>query len=157
MVKFIANALLDIIPDAADITAEALEYIARKPWRWRASEADEDAQPCWLALLFDAEGDFLTGGSGRTALQAAAEAWLWTWHPMDDDWDGVMPESGPDDYRFELFPPGTWEPHSPDEWDQAWENEGLPASWVERRRVKFDAVLREVQDWIEKARRERLQ
>jgi hypothetical protein len=152
--------LKDTITSAADITAEALKYIEREGWC-----ADEDAQSCWLALLYDAEGDFLTGGEGSTACQAAACAWLWTWHPMGDEaWDGVMPElslrvpseqlnrvlhfaldaadAKPDDYRLELFPPGSSERSSP-EWDQAWAcigaDQGPPASWVERRRKLLPA------------------
>jgi hypothetical protein len=116
---------------------------------------DEDAQPCWLTILFDAEGDYLTIGQGSTACEAAAVAWLWTWHPMGDEvWDGAVPELKPD-YRFELFPPGTWE-YGSREWDETGDGV-LPVSWVERRRAKLNAVLREVQEWIEKARRERLQ
>jgi hypothetical protein len=141
--------LKDITPSAAAITAEALKYIEREGWE------EEHAQPCWLALLYDAEGDFRTGGQGATACEAAAAAWLWTWHPMGDTagyivlhqsrpfftvpegWDGVVPEIEPGN-RFELFPPGTWETGSP-EWDRAWPgaddaDQGPPASWVERRR-----------------------
>jgi hypothetical protein len=114
----------DMILNAAHIIAEAIKFIEREGW-WGENEG------CWLALLFDAEGDFLTGGVGRTAAQAAACAWVWTWHPCGDPaWNRVMPELSirapseqpsrvprfilndggkPDDYRLELFPPGTWE------------------------------------------------
>jgi hypothetical protein len=150
--------LKDMITTATDITGEALKYIEREG----RYGSEGDVQSCWLTLLFDAEGDFLTGGVGRTAPQAAAVAWVWTWHPCGDEtWGRVMPElsirapseqlscvlrfvlgdgAKPDDYRLELFPPGTWEARSP-EWDQAWENEGLPASWVERRREALQRGL----------------
>jgi hypothetical protein len=92
-----------LIPNAADITQQAVEYIGREGWG--ASGQDD-----WLVLLFDAEGDFLTLGQASTACQAAAGAWAWTWHPCgDEDWDGVVPEFKPGDYRLEVFPPGTWD------------------------------------------------
>jgi hypothetical protein len=139
----------DMTPNAADITAEALKYIERELWCASNHSEDEDAQHCWLALLYDAEGDFLTGGQGSTACRAAAVAWLWTWADMppfgDEPWDGAMPESRPDDYRFELFPPGTWETGSL-EWDQAWPgadaaDQRPPPSWVERRREALQRGL----------------
>jgi hypothetical protein len=138
----------DIIPNARDITAEAIKYIEREGYWYASDQDEEDARSCWLALLFDAEGDYLTIGQGRTAAQAAAEAWVWTWHPCGDErwdwWDGVIPEikSG---YRFELFPPSTWEPDSPEWRNEAWSgNSGinaLPRSWVERRREALQRGL----------------
>jgi hypothetical protein len=129
----------DMTPTAADITAEAIKYIEREPWYASNQNEDDDApeSSCWLALLYDTEGDFLTSGVGSTAARATAEAWLWRWHPMGDEaWDGVMREFKPDDQRFELFPPGTWETDSP-EWDMAnpsiGEDQAPPAAWVERR------------------------
>jgi hypothetical protein len=43
-----------------------------------------------------------------------------------------MPNLFRPDHRFEIFPPGTWEETS-DEMEELWLNQGLPASWVERR------------------------
>jgi hypothetical protein len=129
--------LKELNPNAADITTEAIKYIERPGWYvGGACDQDQDEgegrQSRWLAILFNTEGDYLTTGQAPTACQAAAKAWLWTWHPFDETWDGVMLEFKPDDFRLELFPPGTWEYGSP-EWDDTG-NGVLPSSWVERRR-----------------------
>jgi hypothetical protein len=127
----------------ADIIVAATELIKRKDF-WLV----ENKSTHWFAALFDAEGDFRTGGQGRTAAEAAAMAWVWTWHLCDearltrdddgtwhrhaDTWDGVMPEIEPGS-RFELFPPGTWEDPSPEMDELWWGTHALPAAWVERR------------------------
>jgi hypothetical protein len=99
-----------LAPSAAVITVEALNIIERERW-WDEGE-DED----WLALMFDAKGNFLFLGQGATECQAAARAWVWTWHPCTyEPWDGMIPEFKPGDYRFELFAPGTWDDLT---WDQ---------------------------------------
>ena len=95
---------LKFVPDAAVITRKALKFIEREGWNAGGEGTD------WLAILFNAEGRFLTLGRGQTVNEAAAAAWVWNWHPCDEGpWDGVMREFKPDDYRFELFAPGTWD------------------------------------------------
>ena len=62
--------LKELSPTAADITAAALAYIGREGWYAGGicdqDESENENAPCWLALLFDAEGDYLTiGETGR--------------------------------------------------------------------------------------------
>jgi len=67
---------------------------------------------CWLCDLHDPSGVHVGYGIGLTAREAAAYAWIDTWDLaplLACVINGTTPAEPDNRWRFELYPPGSWE------------------------------------------------